>query len=147
MGQDAIASALDLDDAERSRLTAILEELATAGSLVQTRGDAYGCPERMNLVVGTLRAHPDGFAFIVPARGSEQADLFVPGSQLNGAMNGDRVVGRVEHRRRSGRVEGRVIRILERRRTELVGTFRTGPAFPFVKPRRPAPRHRGADRR
>jgi len=134
MVPEALAAAMELDDAEHSRLKDILEELAAAGSLVQTRGAAFGCPERMNLIVGTLRAHPDGFGFITAGPGSEQVDLFVPGRQANGAMNGDRVVGRIEHRRRSGRVEGRVIRVLERARTQLVGTYNKGAAIPFVKP-------------
>ncbi len=134
MAPEALAAALELDDAEHPRLKEILDELAAAGSLVETRGAAFGCPERMNLIVGTLRAHPDGFGFISAGRGSEQPDLFVPGRQSNGAMNGDRVVGRIEHRRRSGRVEGRVIRVLDRARTQIVGTYDTSAAIPFVKP-------------
>lgn len=134
MALEALAAAMELDDAEHPRLKGILDELAAAGSLVETHGGAFGCPERMNLIVGTLRAHPDGFAFITAGRDSEQADLFVPGRQANGAMNGDRVVGRIEHRRRSGRVEGRVIRVLERARTQLVGIYHADVTIPFVKP-------------
>jgi ribonuclease R len=134
MSLEALVATPELNGADASRLKEILDELVAAGSLVETSNGSYGCPVRMNLVVGTLRAHADGFAFITPARGSEQADLFVPGRHSNGAMNGDRVVGRIEHKRRSGKVEGRVIRVLERARTQLVGTFKEGGAFPFVKP-------------
>jgi len=134
MALEALAAAMELDDADQPRLKELLDQLAAEGSLVETRGAAFGCPERMNLIVGTLRAHADGFGFITAGRGSEQADLFVPGRQSNGAMNGDRVVGRIEHRRRSGRVEGRVIRILERARTQLVGTYHAEAAIPFVQP-------------
>jgi len=134
MSLDALATSPELEGAEQPRLKEILDELVAAGSLVETNSGDFGVPERMNLIVGTLRAHADGFGFITPPRGSEQADLFVPGRQSNGAMNGDLVVGRIEHRRRSGRVEGRVIRVLNRARTQLVGTYREGGAFPFVKP-------------
>ena len=68
------------------------------------------------------------------ATGDERPDLFVPGAHLNGALHGDRVVGRIEHRRRSGKVEGRVIRTLEESRRVLVGTYRTRGRFPFVRP-------------
>ncbi|NKB88677.1 MAG: ribonuclease R [Acidobacteria bacterium] len=131
---EALATALELDDAEHPRLKEILDELTAAGSLVETRNASYGCPERMNLLVGRLRAHADGFGFVVPTGGTGQADLFVSGNHMKGAMNGDLVVGRVEHRRRSGRIEGRIIRILDRARTQLVGTYKERGKFSFVRP-------------
>ena len=41
-------------------------------------------------------------------------DLYIVGVNLNQAMNGDRVVARVEHQRGADRVEGRIVRVIER---------------------------------
>ena len=39
---------------QRGTLTKLLKELTRNGSLVETRGDRYGLPDRMNLVVGKI---------------------------------------------------------------------------------------------
>ncbi len=119
MSVEAILRELELPEDAEPRLQTLIAELVGAGRLIETRNRRYGCPERLNLVVGSLSVHPDGFGFVVPATGDK--DLFIAGANLGEAMHGDRVVARPEHRRRSGRVEGRVIRILERARSRLVG--------------------------
>jgi len=78
----------------------------------------------MNLVVGKVTTHPRGFGFVVPDRPLEDSkgDIFIAGSNLNQAMHGDRVVARIE-RVSEGRVEGRIVRILERGSASVVGRF------------------------
>src|SRR6185436_11179298 len=83
-----------------------------------------GLPDRMNLVVGRVQTHPRGFGFVVPDRPIEgvSGDLFIAGANLNQAMHGDKVVARLEHT--SGeRAEGRILRILERGASSVVGRF------------------------
>ncbi|HEY0873999.1 MAG TPA: ribonuclease R [Vicinamibacterales bacterium] len=50
-------------------------------------------------------------------------DLFIAGNNLNQAMHGDRVVARVERIGTDGRAEGRILRILERASSTIVGRF------------------------
>ena len=130
---DALASELELDPELVSRLQPLLDELVAAGTVVESRG-RYGAPERMNLVVGRLSAHPDGFAFVVPPVGSGQSDLFIPGHQLRDALHGDRVIARFEHRRRSGKREGRVIRVLERARSRIVAKLEQVGGLAYARP-------------
>ena len=47
-------------------------------------------PGRINLVVGTLSLTRNGDGFVVPDAGGK--DVFVPGSAVDSAMDGDRVV-------------------------------------------------------
>src|SRR6185295_10756539 len=103
---------------------------------VRIKGDRFGLPRRMNLVVGQLRCSPKGFGFVCPEKGKDAAapDLFVRMPNLGGALHGDRVVGRVEHKKADGRLEGAVIRILERANSKLIGRFEKGPAYAFVVP-------------
>jgi len=79
-----------------------------------------------NLIPGRIVAHREGYAFLVPdspIRGID-GDLFIGRNNLGDAMNGDRVLGRVERRRPDGRAEGRVVQIIERQHPTLVGLFR-----------------------
>lgn len=130
---DTLASELELDAEHRSQLQDLLNELVATGAVVETRG-RFGAPERMNLVVGRLSAHPDGFAFVVPPAASGQVDLFIPGHQLRGALHGDRVIARFEHRRRSGKREGQVIRVLERSRSKIVAKFERRGELAYARP-------------
>jgi ribonuclease R len=89
-----------------------------------------------NLIPGRIVAHREGYAFLVPdspIRGID-GDLFIGRDNLGDAMNGDRVLGRVERRRPDGRAEGRVVQIVERQHPTLVGLFRYGPQGNVVLP-------------
>jgi ribonuclease R len=78
----------------------------------------------MNLVVGRITTHPRGFGFVVPDRPSEEVtgDIYIAGSNLNQAMHGDRVVARIERVSDRG-AEGRILRILHRGSSTIVGRF------------------------
>ena len=102
-----------------------IEKLVVDGQLVRIRGDRYGVPGRMNLVVGRVATHPRGFGFVVPDRPLDdvKGDVFIAGANLNQAIHGDRVVARIEHYRDGDRAEGRIVRILERGAAVLVGRY------------------------
>ncbi len=102
-----------------------LKALVASGALVEIRGNRFGLPDRMNLVVGRVSTNPRGFAFVdaeasVPGGPSS---IFIAGNNLNQAMHGDRVVVRVEHQRDLDRAEGRIVRILERGSERIVGRY------------------------
>jgi ribonuclease R len=102
-----------------------LRSLVAEGALVLVRGVRYGLPDRMDLVVGRLEGHPSGFGFVVPERPIEGAkgDIFVGTGDMKEALHGDRVVVRLERQRADGRIEGRVVQVLERRTPTIVGRF------------------------
>ncbi len=109
---------------QRATVNRLLKELVEAGHLVQTRGNHFGLPDRMNLVVGRVQTHPRGFGFVIADKPVEgvSGDIFIAGANLNQAMHGDRVVARIEQRRED-RAEGRIVRILERGSKTIVGRF------------------------
>src|SRR3982751_1013320 len=122
---------------ERPSFKRLLAGLVASGDLIETRGNRFGLPDRMNLVVGRITTHPRGFGFVVPDRPVEgiAGDIFIPGANLNQAVHGDRVVARIE-RTREDRAEGRIVRILERGSSSIVGRFEldesgTGFLVPF----------------
>jgi ribonuclease R len=109
---------------QRATFKRLLSDLVGSGALVETRGNRFGLPDRMNLVVGRVTTNPRGFGFVVPDRPLEDVagDLYIAGSNLNQAVHGDRVVARVERVGPRG-AEGRILRILERGASSVVGRF------------------------
>src|SRR4051794_15703789 len=102
-----------------------VKSLVGSGDLIQIRGNRFGLPEKMDLFVGRLQAHPAGYGFVTPERplDSGGGDIYISNPHLNEAMNGDRVVVRIERIKDGGRAEGRVIRILERANSSIVGRY------------------------
>src|SRR5919108_1815432 len=128
-----LAQRLKISRDERPAVKRLLRDLAATGALIETRGNRYGLPDRMNLIVGRITTHPRGFGFVVPDRPVDDVngDIYIAGSNLNQAMHGDRVVARIERVTDRG-AEGRILRILERGSTTIVGRFEadgSGPGF------------------
>ena len=109
---------------ERAAFKRHINALVASGELIQVRGQRFGLPEKMDLYVGRLQAHPAGYGFVTPERPLEGGgDIYIGGPHLNEAMHGDRVVVRIERVKEGGRFEGRIIRILERKNSWIVGTY------------------------
>src|SRR5690606_37377542 len=82
----------------------------------------------LNLLTGVVLAHRDGFGFVKPDDGGD--DVYLSPRQMRSLWDGDRVAVRVSEAH--GRREGRVVEILERGRTTLVGHFRTERGIDYV---------------
>jgi ribonuclease R len=110
---------------DRTSFKRHVKSLVASGDLIQIRGHRFGLPEKMDLFVGRLQAHPAGYGFVTPERPLESGsgDIYISNPHLNEAMHGDRVVVRIERIKEGGRAEGRIIRILERANTSIVGRY------------------------
>lgn len=114
------------------RLQSTLDLMEKEGEIIKTRYQRYGLPHKMNLVVGILQGHTNGFGFVIPEEAGEE-DVFISSSSLNGALNGDRVVARIQGTKGRNR-EGEVIRVLTRANEQVVGKYETSKHFGFVVP-------------
>jgi ribonuclease R len=123
---------LGLQDEQRRKAREYLRDLADEGKVVRIRGNRYGLPSKMNLIVGRMKAHPDGYGFVIPEAEGEE-DIFISPRNLKEAMHGDRVVARIESIRKKGK-EGSVIRILERKTHKVVGKFMRAKNYSYVIP-------------
>jgi ribonuclease R len=124
-GMRELLQVLKIPRDERTSFKRHVKSLVASGELVQIRGHRFGLPEKMDLYVGRLQTHPAGYGFVTPERPLEPAggDIYVSGPHLNEAMQGDRVVVRIERVKADGRAEGRIIRILERANELIVGRY------------------------
>lgn len=114
--------ALGIPKERRREFRRLLGEMVLAGEIALIKGNRYGLPLKMNLVPGRLQGHPDGYGFVIPDRSGEK-DVYISRRNLLDAMHGDHVVARVESTRSDKRREGRIIRVLKRGATQVVGRF------------------------
>ncbi len=128
-----IQETLDLSAGERKLIGKILKSMVKDGTLVQLKGGRFALPHKVNLVVGTISVHRDGYGFVAPADNNAQ-DVFVPARHIRPAMHGDMVVVRLERSPRTGRPEGRVIRVEQRAHQTLVGRYQTDHGVGYVSP-------------
>jgi ribonuclease R len=132
-----LLSELRIGRDDRVLFKRMLRQLVNDGSLIEIKGHRYGLPDRMDLVVGRFDGHPSGIGFVAPERPVEglTRDIVVPAHHLKEALHGDRVVVRIERHRDDGRAEGRIVQVLERAATSVVGRYdRDASGLGFVTP-------------
>lgn len=110
---------LKIARSDRYRFRRQIARLVDAGDLVRVRGRRYGLADRMDLVAGRLAVNPRGYGFVRPEHGGD--DIYVAGGNLGDAVHGDRVTVRVERNRE--RAEGRIVDVIERGNTEVLGRY------------------------
>ncbi len=143
MGEEAVKpltlqeleALFSMQDAEDFKdLVKTLNDMEDQGLVVRTRSNRYGLPEKMNLIRGRVQGHAKGFAFIIPDEPDKSKDVYISQGDLNGAMNGDTVLVRLQGSSRGDRPEGVVVRIVARGTTRIVGTFTSSEFYGFVLP-------------
>jgi ribonuclease R len=130
-----LVKALRWPNEKRGVLKDMLHEMETAGEIARIRDDKYVLPKTADLITGKLQVHTGGNAHLLSTDGRK--DIFISAVNLGTAMHGDQVVARLMHEgraQRSGAIEGRVIKILERANTTVVGTLQCTKKFFYVVP-------------
>ena len=86
------------------------------------------------VVTGTLSKHRRGFGFVITE--DDEKDIFIPARSMHTAMDGDVVAVDLipEALWSGGKREGIIVQVLERKTTEVVGTFDKSKRFGFVIP-------------
>lgn len=112
-----------------SRLNNVLCELEKDGVVYKTKKNKYilfkNCP---SLKAGILSLNKKGFGFLIVKDGE---DIYIDKDNINGAVNDDRVL--VEIINNHGKTEGRVLRVLNRDLSNLIGEIYFVDNKPFVK--------------
>lgn len=129
-----ISDALYLKSSERKKLKKILKSLVDEGKVIRNRKGLYLTVTEAKLITGFFEAHKEGYGFVIPDSPKE-TDIFIPPHATMGAMHGDRVVARIEQRRKR---EGRIIRILERATKKVVGVIEKSGPILYIQPRKRA---------
>ena len=119
-----ICKILQIPYKEKKRLTDLLDALMKEGRIYQNDGGRYGTIEQLGLIKGVIVGNERGFGFLVPENKEVyEKDFFIPPKSLRGALHGDTVLIEQVYNRESDD-EGKVVEILQRGYTTIVGTFR-----------------------
>lgn len=128
----------------QQQLQQALRRLEQTGRITRTKGNRYIQSREADLVPGRIRINRQGKGFLIP-NDSNLKEIMVPESATGTALHEDRVLVRRDVKKgvRDGLEQetGTVIRILERKRTEVVGTLQRSPRFLYVIPDDPRMPH------
>ena len=130
---------LRLPPTRQRELQRTLLELEQAGQIARVKGDRYIPAREADLIPGRIRMNRQGKGFLQPDDSGLQ-EIAIPESATGTALHEDRVLVRRDVRPLGLRPKddepatGVVVRILERRRTQLVGTLQRGRQFLYVIP-------------
>ena len=125
---------LAIHDEEREIFNRRLNAMERDGQIIRNRKGALCIAEKLHLISGTVQGHADGFGFLVPDD-KERAggvDLFLSPKEMSQVMHGDRVMVRQAGLDRRGRPEAKIVEVLERKTTRLVGRIMRGNGFSIV---------------
>ncbi len=123
-----------------------LHKLEQTGQIVRIKNGRYVRPREADLIPGRIRMNRAGKGFLQPDD-TDLKEIAVPEGATGTALHEDRVLVRRDARRKSSRAgvespeTGVVVRILERKRTQFVGTLQQGRQFYYVVPDDPRMPH------
>ena len=100
------------------------------GQVLTNRKGELCVVAKLDLVVGIVQGHADGFGFLVPEDGGE--DLFLSPREMHKVLHGDRAVARVAGHDRRGRREGEIVEVLARANREVVGRLHAERGVHFI---------------
>ena len=129
-----LSKIFNINKAEYKQFKKVFKALEAEGLIARDEEDRFGLIDKVGLIPGKIQIHQKGFGFLIPDE-EGVTDVFIPKNALNGAMNGDRVLGKVVKESQEGkRREGEIVRITERVNTKVIGIYEDNKSFGFVLP-------------
>lgn len=126
-----IASKIGVTDAaSRNQVIKKLEELSGKKRIDETTRGKYKIHLSSNYYVGTLDVTSNGNAYLICDDLDD--DIFISANHLNKGLNSDTVKVYVFQKRSSKKLEGEVVEIIKRHKTEFVGVLQLNNNFGFV---------------
>jgi ribonuclease R len=119
---------------QQQELQRVLKALVVRGLILRTKGNRYIKAQEADLVPGVIQITRGGRGFVTPDEPGI-GEISIPESGTDTAMHGDRVLVRINlGLKKSADQTGKVVRVLERKRTQFVGTLQQTKQYLFVKP-------------
>jgi len=128
-----ILQLLEWSQKKRKMYKQLLNAWEESGDIYLKRNGRYTLPEKEGFVKGEISISSGNFGFLDI---NGEASVFIPGTYLNTAMNGDTVLVRILKESSDGKKrEGEVYKVVKRNRDVIVGVFEHNLSFGFVRPR------------
>ena len=141
-----LSKQLRLKPSQRRTLNKALRSLEQSGQIVRIKGSRYIIPREADLIPGRIQITRGGRGFLTPDDPG-LGEISIRSGDTGTALHDDHVLVRLDvkpagSRRQAPEVAtGSVIRVIERRRTQFVGTLKRGRKLLFVVPDDPRLQH------
>jgi ribonuclease R len=128
-----LSKAFGYKDISNKRLIGIvLDELVHQGKLYETKRGQYRLKSSENFIEGTVDMTARGAAYIL-IEGSD-TDIYIHPKNTNTALHGDTVKVNIFSGKLSSKIEGEIVEIVKRNKTEFVGILQKSKNFAFLVP-------------
>jgi ribonuclease R len=128
---DELLDMLHISSDERDLFQRRLQAMERDGQIMRNRKRAICVVDKLDLVKGRVQGHPDGFGFLVPVDGSP--DMFLSEKEMRQVLHGDLVMVRQSGTDRRGRPEAKIVEVLERANSRVVGRLYEEHGIQFVE--------------
>ena len=130
-----VCTLIDVRESSLRKLTYhVLEDLADSGFLRSVGHGKYELNAATNFHEGTIQMTARGAGYVIVDE-EKMPDIYIHPNNVNQALDGDRVrVQLVNRGGKSKKIEGTILDIIERERSQFVGTIKTHDKFAFLIP-------------
>jgi ribonuclease R len=130
VSEEELFQLLHIEAREEDLFVRRLRAMERDGQLMRNRKRALCIVDKLDLVKGKVQGHPDGFGFLIPEDGS--ADMFLSEKEMHKVLHGDTVMARQVGVDRRGRPEGKIVEVLVRANSRVVGRLYEEHGIQFV---------------
>lgn len=126
-----IAAKFGVDDpSSRNQIIKKLSQLAAKKEIEEIGRGKFKIVPNINTYSGRLDITSKGSGYVIVT--DLEDDIFIPNNNLNKALHGDEVEVYVYKRKRRGKSEGEITRIISRKKEEFVGVIEIQKNYAFV---------------
>ena len=110
-----------------TELTKILNELEKDVLIFRDKSGYYHDIDNDRYEIGELDLKQQGYGFLLL---ENKPDIYIPQRKTSTAMNGDKCLVEITKRKSKMKIEGKVVKILERKMSSIIGEYYQGQVFP-----------------
>lgn len=125
----------DLAEELKKEILIILRSLLAKGDLLEVERGKYKLKPKHAYTEGIIDISASGAAYLLSE--NDEDDIYIAPRNVKNALNGDRVKIYLYARHKNQRLEGEVVDIIERSKTEFAGNVQLQGKFAFVVPDSP----------
>ena len=126
-----IAIILSVPKEEKEEFEKILKELEKDYKIKKNKKNKYVYIEK-TFIEGVYKGNENSYGFVETINDNE---IFIPSKYKQDVMNGDKVLVEVIlEKTKDKKAEGKIVKIINREKTQVVGTFQKSKNFGFVIP-------------
>ena len=130
LGEEASIEDLGID--LKKDIIFILAELQDKGDIIETDRGKFQLKPKHAYIEGIIDITSGGAAYLLSE--TNEDDVYIAPKNVKNALHGDRVKIYLYARHKNQRMEGEVVDVLERAKTEFVGTAQLSGKYAFVVP-------------